>query len=368
MISRSRLLSVFLCCLFSAGTYAASSAFGETSVAPDSPSAVNTDAEVQGKASVTPSVTTTTTTSPPPTTTTTPVMEQPPANGKIVLVPQSVNGKNESVLSGDRWKVVGTVTPYVEDQKVQVSVAVDKRIIQRYSLRIRHGKNGLGTFTIRIRFKRVGHVVVRVTHPGTDRLAAIKAKPVTVDILPNGLRRGQRGRKVELVQRHLRAMGYVTGRKGFFDARMGRAAMAFRKMTEIARNESIDKGFLRRLVQGKGRFRVRFPKQGRHVEASISRQVLALIVGGRVERIYPVSSGAPATPTIRGSFQIYQKSYGTNKKGMVHSSYFRGGYAIHGYASVPPYPASHGCLRVPVPDALPIYNWVSYGMWVDVYL
>ena len=41
---------------------------------------------------------------------------------------------------------------------------------------------------------------------------------------------------------------------------------------------------------------------------------------------------------------------------MVHSSYFIRGYAIHGYPSVPNYPASHGCLRVPIPNALQIFN------------
>ncbi len=58
---------------------------------------------------------------------------------------------------------------------------------------------------------------------------------------------------------------------------------------------------------------------------------------------------------------------GTNSHGMVHSSYFIRGYAIHGYAEVPVYPASHGCLRVPIPDALTIFNWLSLGDRVDVY-
>jgi lipoprotein-anchoring transpeptidase ErfK/SrfK len=34
---------------------------------------------------------------------------------------------------------------------------------------------------------------------------------------------------------------------------------------------------------------------------------------------------------------------------------------------VPPYAASHGCLRVPVLDALTIYDWVQIGTPVDVY-
>ena len=105
----------------------------------------------------------------------------------------------------------------------------------------------------------------------------------------------------------------------------------------------------RRWLAGKGRFRVRYPEHGHHVEADLSRQVLALIDGGRVQRIYPTSSGTPSTPTILGSFRVYSQDPGLQRQGHVHSSYFIRGYAIHGYAAVPIYPASHGCLRVPSP-------------------
>jgi lipoprotein-anchoring transpeptidase ErfK/SrfK len=46
---------------------------------------------------------------------------------------------------------------------------------------------------------------------------------------------------------------------------------------------------------------------------------------------------------------------------MVHSSYFIGGYAIHGYVSVPPYNASHGCLRIPLADAAATFAWIRLG-------
>jgi lipoprotein-anchoring transpeptidase ErfK/SrfK len=52
---------------------------------------------------------------------------------------------------------------------------------------------------------------------------------------------------------------------------------------------------------------------------------------------------------------------------MVHSMYFFGGYAIHGYPSVPTGPASHGCLRIPIPNARFLFRWVDYGDRVDVY-
>jgi lipoprotein-anchoring transpeptidase ErfK/SrfK len=52
---------------------------------------------------------------------------------------------------------------------------------------------------------------------------------------------------------------------------------------------------------------------------------------------------------------------------MYYSVYFHGGYATHGYASVPTYPASHGCLRNPIPNAVFIYNWLDYGDVFYVY-
>jgi lipoprotein-anchoring transpeptidase ErfK/SrfK len=138
-------------------------------------------------------------------------------------------------------------------------------------------------------------------------------------------------------------------------------------VTGMARTTTASSEVFRALARGKGRFAVRFPQHGKHVEADLSRQVIALIRGGRVERIYPTSSGTPATPTILGSYRVYSKSPGYNAKAMYFSSYFIRGFAIHGYASVPIFAASHGCLRVPIPDAVPIYNWLRVGNIVDVY-
>jgi lipoprotein-anchoring transpeptidase ErfK/SrfK len=70
---------------------------------------------------------------------------------------------------------------------------------------------------------------------------------------------------------------------------------------------------------------------------------------------------------VFGTYRFYLKTPGTNAKGMVHSSYFIRGYAIHGYASVPAYPASHGCLRVPIPNAAQIYSWVDIGDPIYLY-
>jgi lipoprotein-anchoring transpeptidase ErfK/SrfK len=61
------------------------------------------------------------------------------------------------------------------------------------------------------------------------------------------------------------------------------------------------------------------------------------------------------------------KTPGTNAKGMVDSVYFIRGYAVHGYPSVPNYNASHGCFRIPIPNAAFVHNWMTIGMPVDAY-
>jgi lipoprotein-anchoring transpeptidase ErfK/SrfK len=95
--------------------------------------------------------------------------------------------------------------------------------------------------------------------------------------------------------------------------------------------------------------------------------VLVLAKGGKPYRTYHTSSGTPATPTVFGTYKFYLQTPGTNAKGMVYSNYFIRGYAIHGYASVPSYPASHGCLRVPIPNAVQIFNWIDIGDTIHSY-
>ena len=95
-----------------------------------------------------------------------------------------------------------------------------------------------------------------------------------------------------------------------------------------------------KVLRGEGAFKLRYPTSGthgKHVEFDWSRQVLVLADHGKPYRVYHVSSGKPSTPTVFGSYHFYRQEPGTNSHGMVYSSYFIGGYAIHGYASVPNY-------------------------------
>lgn len=293
-----------------------------------------------------------------------PAPAPPPAKAKLRLELERV-GKG-GVLAGTRWVVRGTLRPYVAGQQATVRFhRRGKKIAVRQVSIARAGS--AGRFRLGFRAKTPGRITVSASHRATPELDTAVAPRVRVEVLPLRATPGARGLAVRLLQQRLATLGYVVGRRGLYDERTARAVVAFRKMTGMARTNVASEEVFRRLARGEGRFRVRFPSHGRHVEADISRQVLALIDGRRVLRIYPTSTGAAATPTILGTYRVYMKTYGTNAKGMVHSSYFIRGYAIHGYASVPIYNASHGCLRVPIPEADYIFNWVRLGTVVDTY-
>ena len=270
------------------------------------------------------------------------------------------------VLAGTKYTVEGVVRPYVAGQKVKVLVTRHGRRVSTNEVSVKPD-GSVGRFTLQRTASGHGTTRAQAVHDASPQMAAATSNTRRYRVVAARAKEGSRGLAVRVLQRGLARKGYVVGRRGVYDGRTARAVLAFRKVTGMPRTYGANSTVFKKLARGGGTFKVRYPSHGRHIEASLSKQVLALISGGKAVRIYPTSSGAPATPTIRGSFRVYRKDPGTNAKGMIHSSYFIRGYAIHGFVSVPVYPASHGCLRVPPAEALSIYNWVRIGTPVDVY-
>ncbi|MDX6655509.1 MAG: hypothetical protein QOH62_302 [Solirubrobacteraceae bacterium] len=290
-----------------------------------------------------------------------------PAGGQLTVTPDQV-GKKAIVLVGKHWRVRGEVVPYVEGQTVAVRFFRSGKKILAKQVAVTPGASGkAGHFVVPFTTKVPGTITVRATKLASATQLELKAQAKQVLVLPQHVTSGSSGEAVRILQRQLKALGYVPGRRGVFDERTARAVLAFRKVSGLARTSVADRVVFKRLAAGGGVFKPRFPSHGRHVEADLSRQVVVLLVGKQVERIYPTSSGKPSTPTILGHFRFYSKVPGYNAKGMYFSTFFIRGYAIHGYHDVPVYNASHGCLRVPIPDAYSIYQWVRIGDRIDVY-
>jgi peptidoglycan hydrolase-like protein with peptidoglycan-binding domain len=291
-----------------------------------------------------------------------------PVGGSLALTLQRVHGHLSFALVGERVVVRGVVAPYVAGQTVVVSFYRGTRRVGGKTVSVLPVGNGAGQFHIGYSSPRAGLLQVRAEHAASPQMAAFAAQPRDVRVLKANLGAGASGPVVRMLQSELYALHFAVPLNGVYDEATGRAVIAYRKMTGLARVPTTNSRVFRLLQAGAGRFHVRYPGQGKHVEADLTRQVLAEIEpGGRVHRLYTTSSGKPSTPTVIGSFRVYSKTPGTNSEGMVDSNYFIRGYAIHGYAEVPTYAASHGCLRVPVPDAPTIYGWVQVGNPVDVY-
>jgi hypothetical protein len=297
-----------------------------------------------------------------------PTAPPPSAPGQIKLVVQRAFGKPPFVIAGSRLTLRGVVIPYVGGQKVKVSFYREGRKVDVKTVSVVAIGNGAGQFHINYSSGSPGLVQARAVHYATPQQAAFAGKSQQVHVTSANLSAGARGPSVRLLQSELNALHFVVPLNGVFDEATGRAVVAFRKMTGLARVSDANPSVFRRLQEGGGVFHVRYPGDGRHVEGNLTRQVLAEIEpGGRVRALYTMSSGKPSTPTVIGRFRVYSKTPGTNSHGMVDSNYFIRGYAIHGYAEVPTYAASHGCLRVPIPNASAIYGWVQAGTPVDVY-
>jgi peptidoglycan hydrolase-like protein with peptidoglycan-binding domain len=290
------------------------------------------------------------------------------ATGPLLsLTPERVTG-GRLALAAQPWRVRVVMQPWVEGQTATVRFYRHGHKLRAVNVNLTMSKTGKsGMALVAFKTSTAGSVEVRATHLATPTAPQLVARPVRVKVAALRAGPGARGPAVRLLQQRLAAKCYVVGRRGLFDERTARAVLAFRKVAGMARTAAADSALFKAVLAGKGTFRVRHPEHGKHVEADLSRQVVALIRGSRVERIYPASSGKPSTPTIQGSFRVYSKLPGFNAKAMYYSNFFIRGFAIHGYASVPVFAASHGCLRIPNPDAVSVFRWIKIGDIVDVY-
>jgi hypothetical protein len=237
----------------------------------------------------------------------------PAPKPRLAVTAQQVHDSHGrlTAMAGQPWRVQVVLTPYAANEPVVVRLNRHGRTLLATQVVPQPGPNGrAGVAVVPFAVPRAGRVVVRVAKPATAQLPRLVATPVVVRIAPLAARAGERGPVVRLLQSRLAALGYVVGHPGVYDERTGRAVLAFRKVTGMARTTVAGPGVFRRLARGLGQFRVRFPGHGKHVEADLSLQVLALIRGGRVERVYPVSSGKPSTPFVLFVFLVYLKEVG----------------------------------------------------------
>ena len=267
---------------------------------------------------------------------------------------------------GARLVIEWRSAPFVPGQEAVLDIyRRGKLVASRRAPITPAGARGMAVFRLKVRRRGAIRLVVR--HAATPRQGQFRSRSVQVRTVVWRAGQGARGRRVLLLQRGLRKLGFAVPVTGRYEGGTSRAVLAFRKANHLGRDGYASTRVYSLVLPGRGAFRPRFPRAGRHVEVDWSRQLLALVHGARARRVYHASSGKASTPTVFGAFRFYRKEPGTNSHGMVQSNYFIGGYAIHGYHSVPSYPASHGCIRVPIPNAFDIDRQISLGDRIFVY-
>ncbi|HUQ40123.1 MAG TPA: L,D-transpeptidase family protein [Acidimicrobiales bacterium] len=201
----------------------------------------------------------------------------------------------------------------------------------------------------------------------------------TIKPIPPGLGQGSRGPDVQTLEQRLTDLRYDAGKvDGVFDSTTQHAVMAFQKVQGLSRTGRATADVVN-LMNTVGPPGPMLPSGGANrIEVDLKRQVLLLYRDGNLNKVLSVSTGSgkrycvdgecARAVTPGGSFRVTRRIPGwrTSRLGKLYNPlYFNGGIAIHGAPSVPGYPASHGCVRIPmsaaawfpgmVPNGTPVY-------------
>ena len=188
-------------------------------------------------------------------------------------------------------------------------------------------------------------------------------KVVRAHIGAPSLSLGAHGPGVVALERRLDELHYaVRDTRGVFDDDDQAAVIAFQKTNGLYRTGIVTPSTWAYLAHA-GVPRARYA--GNHVEIDKTRQVLFLVRAGKVALVLEVSTGATGNTPL-GLWHVYAKVAGWSWV-LWYPNYFLRGFAIHGYPEVPPYPASHGCVRIPMWLAPSLFTRIPIGAGIYIY-
>jgi peptidoglycan hydrolase-like protein with peptidoglycan-binding domain len=197
----------------------------------------------------------------------------------------------------------------------------------------------------------------------------------------SGLSYGSQGGIVQLYEARMKQLHFDPGPvDGSFDQQTQYAVVSVQKYFGQPRTGVIDRAV--QLVLSHFRYSPAKPKsEPDRVEIDLDRQVLTTFKNWQPILVTTTSTGSGAyfcggvdgcqyavTPPGQYHFYSLYRGWDEGKLGrMWNPYYFNGGIAVHGLASVPSYPASHGCARIPMWIAQTVYAQIGYGSTVYVY-
>jgi peptidoglycan hydrolase-like protein with peptidoglycan-binding domain len=199
---------------------------------------------------------------------------------------------------------------------------------------------------------------------------------------------GAEGPEVALLQQELARRRFYRGEiDGTFGPATAYAVVAFHKVLGVERSWEWEEEDSLRMANFVLPPLPERPDEPNRIEVDVGRQVLYVIEDGAVAAIIPVSTaGSYVYYSIRqganvwagtphGDFALTRHSVGWNCDPLtgwcIYNPWnFTPDYALHGYRSVPAYPASHGCVRIPTWESdllegrlfigMPFHVWDEY--------
>jgi peptidoglycan hydrolase-like protein with peptidoglycan-binding domain len=208
------------------------------------------------------------------------------------------------------------------------------------------------------------------------------APPTTmVAVPPQGLGKGDSGDPVRGVETRLAELHFEVGAvDGVFDDDTEYAVQAFQKLAGLPKDGRVTQPVAEKLAAASPPPPLVAGGGGSRVEIDLARQLLFLYESDSLSRILTTSTATNqefcdegrcrTAVTPPGAFRVdyFQPGWDESDLGRLYNPvYFnpKDGIAIHGFPEVPPEPASHGCVRIPmsaaewfhekVPKGTPVY-------------
>ena len=200
---------------------------------------------------------------------------------------------------------------------------------------------------------------------------AASKKSSTKKAVLSGIGQGAKGAQVEAIQTRLQELKFdVPEITGTFGDQTFHAVMAFQKLNGLSRTGRVGPQTLAALETATEPEPLLPDGGADRVEVDIERQILMVWKDNQLAHVLSVSTGnnkdfcvldpdtgktdCDTAKTPGGSFRVTRRWVGWRESRlgeMYNPLYFNGGIAIHGSPSVPAYPASHGCVRIPMVSA-----------------
>ncbi len=223
------------------------------------------------------------------------------------------------------------------------------------------------------------------TAPSTSTTTTLPAGKV----IPPGkvLTVGSKGPDVLALEERLDELMIDTGKiDGRFDWSTWQGVVAFQKYWGLKRTGKVDNALRIQIQKSPSLNGYIFNGPKTRLEVDKSKQLLFMFDDGELWKVVSVSTGTGkkyceysqkaqkqvcgTASTPNGRFKIQRRISGwrvSNLGRLYNPLYFNGGIAFHGAPSVPAYPASHGCVRLPMPIAEWFPDEVANGTTVYVY-